>query len=235
MLMAIFRNRGDSSLRAVKKISSYINKACVPLPGRLYTDNLLDTIGPKVIFTPEFLEQVDTSLPCRLLLDQYDAIGTSSTLNKIIGLDWYFTLACNDLPKVGGMCELAGVDVAFPFLDKNVADFSSHLPDESKVRRLQLRYFFKQAVSDLLPEAVLKKSKHGFGLPFGVWISRSGPLRDFTLSNLEALRSRGIIQPRFIDNLVETLLPQHAQYFGVMAWLLLMLEQFYQTHVDHPI
>lgn len=232
LLSAIFRNRGDSSWRVVQKASSYIDKASIPLPGRLYTDNLLDTIGAGVIVTPEFLEQAATGLPQRLVQDRYAALRTRGTLNKLLGLDWHFALACSDLPKVSRMCELAGVDVAFPFLENNVVEFSSHLPDESKVRRLQLRYFFKQAVSDLLPEVVLKKTKHGFGMPFGVWISQAGPLRDFTLSNLEALRTRGVIQPRFIDNLIQTLLPRHSQYYGVMAWLLLMLEQFYQAHVD---
>ena len=39
-----------------------------------------------------------------------------------------------DLPKVTRMCELAGIDVAFPMLRNEVVDVSLGLPPREKVR-----------------------------------------------------------------------------------------------------
>ena len=32
----------------------------------------------------------------------------------------------------------------------------------------ELRWFYKRAMQDFLPDEIITKNKHGFGLPFGV-------------------------------------------------------------------
>ena len=83
-------------------------------------------------------------------------------------LDWKFTLHDNDLVKVNTMCELAGVEVAYPMLDQALVDFSRRSRGW-KVRNGQLRWFYKRAMQGFLPDEIINKTKHGFGLPFGVW------------------------------------------------------------------
>ena len=41
-----------------------------------------------------------------------------------------------------------------------------------------MRWFFKEALNDLLPEKIINKSKHVIGLPFGVWSNPYAPLGD---------------------------------------------------------
>ena len=100
-------------------------------------------------------------------------------LDRMLYLDWKFTLSDNDLPKVSRMCQIAGVDVEFPFLDEDLVAFSTTVPSARKLRGTYLRYFYRRAMADYLPPAVLKKRKHGFGLPFGVWLIQNPELRDF--------------------------------------------------------
>ena len=80
------------------------------------------------------------------------------------------TLGDDDLPKVTQTAESAGIRVRFPYLDHELAEFSGTLPAALKVRLLEKRYLFKRATRNLLPEAILKKKKHGFGLPIGFWL-----------------------------------------------------------------
>ena len=87
----------------------------------------------------------------------------------MLAFDWKYTLADNDLVKVCGAAALAGIAVGFPFLADEVVDFSVKLAPRLKVRGLRLRYFFKQALKGFLPMEILRKKKHGFGLPFGLW------------------------------------------------------------------
>ena len=87
----------------------------------------------------------------------------------MIAFDWKYTLADNDLPKVIGTAELAGLDVGFPLMSDELLDFSMELPPDWKLKGQTLRWFFKHSLRNFLPQAILQKQKHGFGLPFGVW------------------------------------------------------------------
>src|SRR3546814_12940232 len=84
-------------------------------------------------------------------------------------LDLKQALADADLRKVTGMCELAGIDVAFPFLDDELVAFCATIPPELQLKDGRLRAFFKEAFRDFLPEEVIAKKKHGFGMPFYEW------------------------------------------------------------------
>ena len=65
---------------------------------------------------------------------------TTSAVNRMLFLDWKFTLHDNDLVKVSTMCHLGGVDVAYPMLDPAVVDFSLRVPGdlEGAQRRIAL-------------------------------------------------------------------------------------------------
>ena len=147
-------------------------------------------------------------------------------------LDIKFTLADNDLPKVTTMCEAAGVEVAYPLLDELVLGFSAKLPPDLKLKRTKLRYFFKKALKDFLPPEVITKQKHGFGLPFGIWMNQYKPLQELACDSLTGLKQREIIKPEFIDLLLGKHLLEHSGYYGTFVWILVMLEQWYQHHID---
>ncbi len=141
-------------------------------------------------------------------------------------------LAEGDLPKVRGTCGLAGLDVAFPMLDQGLLDFSLRLPAAYKLKGLKLRWFFKEALRGFLPDEILAKKKQGFGLPFGVWLTRNAALMDTARDALDTLAPRGIVRPDFLRTLLRERLPEHPGYYGEMVWILMMLEQWVRTHVQ---
>jgi asparagine synthase (glutamine-hydrolysing) len=145
-------------------------------------------------------------------------------------LDWKFTLYDNDIEKVNGMCELAGVKVRYPFLDDDVISFTLSLAPKLKVKGQKLRYFYKNAMSDLLPKEILYKKKHGFGLPFGIWLSNKKPLRDMAYDSLSSLKQRNIVNGRYIDDLINLHQTDHAAYYGEFIWVLMMLELWFSEH-----
>ena len=81
-----------------------------------------------------------------------------------------------------------------------------------------------------LPAAVLSKSKHGFGLPFGIWMQQYPPLRDLAYDSLGALRRRHLVSGTYLDRLVELHKHEHAGYYGEFIWVLMMLELWLQAH-----
>ena len=144
----------------------------------------------------------------------------------MLALDMYYTLSENDLPKVTNMCHQAHIDVGFPLLNDDLLEFSLRLSPRDKLRGQKLRYFFKKALSDLLPAEVITKKKHGFGLPYGEWLKTYKPLKEISMDSLSDLKKRRIVKPQFIDTIMNEYLSEHASYYGTLIWVLLILEQW---------
>ena len=214
----------------IRKLRSYVLQARPPMPQRYASSNQLTHLGAQAVFTPDFLAGIDTDHPNRLLDDAFAPYAEASLINQMLGIDLRFILEDGDLPKVTHMCELAGVDVAFPMLDDRLVEFSRHLPAELKLRGTTLRWFFKKALSDFLPPAIITKQKHGFGLPVGTWLVGHRPLFDLAAQGIASLSKRGIVQRRFADDLLDSRLREHAAYFGGMAWVLMMLGLWLDSH-----
>ena len=223
-----FRTPGAKAIFPLRKLGRYIEQAREPMPGRLQTYNYLDMLGHEAIFEPEFLRRVDTANPKRAFAHAYDRADAHDMLNKIMALDLKFTLTDNDLPKVVESCGAANVGVAFPFLAQEIVDFAARLPAAEKVKRLKLRHFFKEALGDFLPQEIIKKKKHGFGMPFGDWLANYGPLRALALDSMAALKSRGVVRASFIDDLCSTRLRSHPNYYGGFLWILMIFELWAQ-------
>ena len=214
----------------LRKGASYIEQARVPMPDRMHTWNLLNSLGMSNIFTPGFLEGVDATAPARQQREVWSQAVTGDLVDRMLAFDWRYTLAETDLPKVCGTTELAQVSVGFPMLAPGLLAYSLRMPPRFKVKGLKLRSFFKEALRGFLPDETIAKKKQGFGLPFGVWATRHEGLRKLAADSLGSLSTRGIIQPEFIKELLDEKLAAHPGYYGEMIWILMMLEQWIQSH-----
>ena len=213
-----------------RKVKSYIEQASTPMPDRMESYNFLQRNPLAEIFQPEFIDTINPQHPIELLQHTYRRAPTDSLVNKMLWLDWKFTLADNDLRKVNRMCEIAGIKVHYPLLDDEVVRLSTQIPPSLKLKGLKLRYFYKKALNDFLPPEVINKSKHGFGLPFGEWLKTSPELQELIYAKLQGLKLRGIFRPEFIDHLIEMHRHGHAAYYGTMVWVLAILEEWMQQH-----
>lgn len=213
------------------KAQSYIDQANTPLPDRLQTYNFLHQNAASEVFTADFLESVNISYPLEILREVYNAPTDASSLNRMLFLDWQFTLADNDLRKVSQTCALAGVDVAYPMLDDELVEFSLSIPSNWKLPGGKLRDFYKKALTGWLPDATINKSKQGFGLPFGVWMRDHKPLQEIAYDNIIKLKARNLFQDAFLDNAVAMHRSGHAAYFGELIWILCILELWMTSHI----
>jgi len=214
----------------LRKAKSYVDQARIPLPDRLETYNFLRREPLGNILAPDFLTNIQSEQPESLLREVYQRADANSFIDRMLFLDLKFTLADNDLRKVNRTTEMAGVAVRYPMLDESLVEFSAKLTPDEKVHGQYLRYFFKKAVGDFLPREIIDKSKHGFGLPFGLWMQTHAELHALAGDSLSSLRKRNIVRPEYIDRLLNQHGSGHASYYGVMIWVLMMLEQWLQAH-----
>jgi asparagine synthase (glutamine-hydrolysing) len=144
------------------------------------------------------------------------------------------TLADNDLRKVSGTAELAGVNVRYPLLDKRLAELSGSIPAALKLKGFKKRYIFKQAMKEILPQKVLDKKKHGFGVPLAQWLLQEPRMNDLMkdLMSDSRTRQRGYFQPAFFDRLMKLHIEQPS-FSGEIVWYLVALELWHRRHMDY--
>ncbi len=223
----------ETSFNLLRKIKKFIRLSKLSIPEREFETNLLNHLGAESVFTKALLQKFDPVSAQQLLKDSYQEAQGKSWLNKLLCSDLKWILADNDIQKVRMSCHMHDIQVHFPMLDDPLVRFAMKLPDHYKVGKSGLRPFYKKALDGWLPKALMNKPKHGFGVPFGAWALEHAPLKSFTFDNLHQLKQRDIIQPEFIDRLLNKLLPEYPGFYGVMAWDLLTLECWLQKHPIH--
>lgn len=214
----------------VRKLRAYIDQANIRLPHRLERYNFLEREGVENMLSAELLSSINRNAPHDELQHTYDRAEANDKLNRMLFLDWKFTLADNDLRKVSHMCHLAGVEVCYPMLDEDLLDFSCRVPPSLKLKGVKLRHFYKRALADFLPPHTISKSKHGFGLPFGQWLKKDPALQALAFDSLSKIESRGYFAPSFIQTLIKQHQDGHASYYGDMIWAVMMLEIWLSKH-----
>ncbi|MCB1916007.1 MAG: asparagine synthase [Rhodocyclaceae bacterium] len=230
LLEPVLAAPGADRIPLLRKGASYVRQAKVPMPDRLGMYNLLTRLQPGRILGAALLAEVSEASPLQLQRKEWEHSAGHDLLNRMLAFDLKFTLADNDLPKVIGTTSLAGVDVGFPLLSDELLDFSLQLPPRWKLKGLTLRWFFKEALRGFLPDEILAKKKHGFGLPFGVWTVKHDGLKTMARDSLTSLAQRGIVRQDFVDELLNEHMPQHPGYYGEMVWIMQTLEIWLARH-----
>ena len=223
---------GGAALYPVRKARSYIKQANTPLPDRLHYYNYFGTITAAQCFAPGVGADTDARHPLTTMREHYRDNPSRSPLQRMMNLDLRMTIADDDLRKVGGTARSAGIDVRFPLLDDDVVELAARVPPKLQVRWFRLRHFFKYAMRDFLPKSTLTKSKHGFGLPFGLWLKSSRPLQELTYDCIGALGRRDLFLPEFLESAVAAHKGGHPSYHGELVWALMMLEMWLQNHAS---
>jgi len=230
ILSGVFCNTPLSKLPLGAKAASYIKQAQQGLPDRLESYNFINRFAHSEMFCDDFLTKVDVKQPITQKRERYQQADSPCMIEKMLFLDWKFTLADNDLVKVSKMGKMAGVEVKYPLLEKELIDFSCTLDANKKLPKQQLRDFFKQAFSNFLAPQTLTKAKHGFGLPFGSWMQQSDELMALVAQALQRLGERNIIKAVFIERAISMHKQEHAGYYGELIWILVVLELWLEAH-----
>jgi len=114
------------------------------------------------------------------------------------------------------------LDVRCPFLDPAVVSAAFAIPGAKKIRGNETKSVLRSAFRELLPPAILKRGKQGFGVPVDRWLR--GPLRGMLRDHLldRTARERGLFAPDVVEGLVR----EHAKGVdhGARIWLLLVFE-----------
>lgn len=181
------------------------------------------------LFRPEAFERLSTYDPWReAARDLANASGGWLAALQYLDLQSYLPL--DILTKVDRMSMAHSLEARVPLLDHTLVEFAATIPSELQRRNGTRKYLFKRAMRGILPDAILDRPKHGFGVPLDRWFrgQLAGFVRDLLLS--ETSRQRGIFNTAYIGQLLE----RHARGrpLELPLWTLVSFELWCRMFLD---
>lgn len=219
----------------VTKARDYIDHSNIPNPERFFMYSLYSMYKRDEIFTEEFLRDIDAELPLKMINQCSAASNADNDLNRHMYLDTKLSLIDNDLAgKIGKIANILNITVRYPMLDTDLWNLGNEIPHYLKLKGLTKKYIFKNAFKDFLPQEIILKKKHGFGLPYAIWLRENKNIRRFTEEMLLDSKSAG--RGYFKKGIFEQMLRSHdmekTPYYGDMLWVFLMLEVWHREWID---
>jgi asparagine synthase (glutamine-hydrolysing) len=134
-------------------------------------------------------------------------------------------LAAGVLQKVDRATMLVGLEARAPLLDNAVVDLALSLDVDDKLTgppwRRSGKRILKDAARGLVPDAILRRRKKGFGMPVAAWLNGAlAPLVDDVLG-ARSVRDDGVLDPVVVARLVAEHRAKRANHRKVL-WSMLM-------------
>ena len=104
------------------------------------------------------------------------------SLERLLYIDMRCGLADNLLMFGDKMSMAASVEARVPFLDLDLTEFVERIPACIKLKKRRLKYLFKRALEEWMPQDVLTRPKLGFQIPEAKWFQ--GSMFDYTVDLL---------------------------------------------------
>jgi asparagine synthase (glutamine-hydrolysing) len=144
-------------------------------------------------------------------------------LDRLLEVNFATYLPDDLLVKVDRASMANSLEARSPMLDKDLAAYLSTLPADWKLRGNQLKFILRKAFADLIPEEILSRPKHGFGVPVGRWFrTELEPMyRELVLAG--DARCREYVDPAGAERVLSEHLSGNHQH-GHRLWVLLNLE-----------
>lgn len=135
-----------------------------PTPGRLCGSNRVNSIAAADSVLRHRSEHIDTE---RFALAS--EIGDASPARQLTLYDLSHHLPAH-LLRQDKMGMAANLEIRVPFLDMRLVELALALPDAHKITAKDRKLALKQAGDGVIPRAILRRQKRGFGLPVGRWL-----------------------------------------------------------------
>ncbi|MEM7315163.1 MAG: asparagine synthase C-terminal domain-containing protein, partial [Planctomycetota bacterium] len=138
----------------------------------------------------------------------------------------------NLLVKVDRMSMAHSLEVRVPFLDHELVEFTARIPNNLKVKGLQLKYILRKAFANQLPSKIASLPKKGFDIPLDDWIR--GPLREFVTDILTGprLSESGFLRREFVESVLQDHLNRRGNHRQLL-WPIVVFEYWRQQYASH--
>lgn len=185
------------------------------------------------LYTPDFLREINEfDSPFNYVAKHFNRYSKDSGPEMLTGVDLKIWLVDDILTKVDRMSMLNSLEVRVPFLDHEVVEFITRLPNSIRFQQGIKKGFCKNALKDLLPVEVIKrKEKQGFSFPLRIWAQ--GKLRDeLSVYGINDLTLGGRLRKEKVQRIFDDN-SKSSQNNTLWQWTLLILFRWFDNYLSH--
>ncbi|MGA7124515.1 MAG: asparagine synthase (glutamine-hydrolyzing) [Polyangiaceae bacterium] len=198
----------------------------LPLPQRMLRWQSFFVDDLEGLMRADLLERVDPAAAAHWIDGVARRCGDASPLATALGINFLSYLPYDLLVKADRAAMLHSLELRSPFLDTALVEYVTALPDGMKRRGLTSKWILRRAFADLVPQAIARRSKMGFGAPLGRWF-RAG-LRSYVRDTFgPSARLYQYVRREFVSRLLD----QHESGLHdheYKLWLLITMERWLQ-------
>lgn len=187
--------------------------------------------GKNHLYTEEMMKHLKDIDSMEFLADKYREVETNDFIERLLYIDIKSYLPEDLLVKVDIATMANSVEARVPFLDHVFMESVAGIPSHLKLKGTVGKFILKKAFSDLLPEAILRRKKMGFGVPVSKWFRKE--LKEYVYQIL--LDERTIRRGYFKRESIQRLLDDHVALrydHSTKIWTLLFLETWFRVFFD---
>jgi asparagine synthase (glutamine-hydrolysing) len=178
------------------------------------------------VFQPPIIPQLPD--PADWVGDALDPAGTTDLLHRLRRASLMLRGAQNIQPRASNLAGWHGLRVRSIFCDLPLAVWTFGVAGNLHLQGSCEKYILKKAVDQLLPSAIVWRTKRGMGVPLTPWFLKELWPELGTWLNPNVLRQAGCWQPDLADRLVSGQLGGAIQgrRSGEILWLIIMWERW---------
>ena len=229
--------RGSRFKGAVRLMQKMGRSASLPARERfLMNCTYMDGDLRGSLFNDELASQTNHLNSWDTHLAQFENVSDAEFLHQMQYLDLKLFMTSLNLNYNDKMSMASSVEVRVPFLSRPLLEYAAQnvLP-EWKVRgfwKPETKHILREAMRDIIPEAVFRQPKAGFFAPVDGWLAGDlKPMIDDLLCD-DAVRKRGLFRPEQVQKLI-TEHRSGRRNWSMQVWQLLTLELWMQTFCDN--
>lgn len=138
------------------------------------------------------------------------------------------------LMKVDKMTMAHGLEARVPMLDVDLVEFMFTLKPELKIKGMNTRYIYRKVISDLLPQEIIRRKKHGFNIPTNKWLD--GELKEIAL---QVLNEKNLAKSNYFNvSYVAKILRNYRKserYYSRQFWSLFTFDVWHKIYIENEI
>ncbi|MBS7657492.1 asparagine synthase (glutamine-hydrolyzing) [Candidatus Bathyarchaeota archaeon] len=194
-------------------------------PFRFFNSHIQD------IYTKDFLLQINKNYSLGNIKKYFEKGNRNSFVNRMLYIDTKTSLPDDLLLKADKMTMANSLELRVPFLDHKLLEFAASLPSNYKVRGINTKYLPKKALKNQLPNAILRRRKAGFPVPYESWLQTelSSWVDDILLD------SRTLNRGYFKRSCIEYIINENKRLKGALSkevLSLIILELWHRAFID---
>ena len=189
-----------------RRLGHYLCMLDLPLESYYYsrtsTPSRFFNRHPDELYSKDFAHFVQKARSLEPLTELFHRAPSRDAVAKMMYIDTKTWLPDDLLIKADKITMANSVELRVPLLDHRVLEFAAALPSDYKVRGFQTKFIAKKALGRVVPEAIVKRKKAGFPVPYASWLRTE--LRDWLDGVLLDARTttRGYFQKKTIEKML---------------------------------